>query len=438
MSLIDHLLFRKNSEPLWVAENIGIMEPAELFSRHTLVQAAIANSRLVLKPKTDLDFIEMFCALDGSALEVLVLHPDMSQNDCDVLISGFEHEMILSNIYEVAIRSVSSVHMPKNDTRWLLPTSGTTGTPKIVFHNFFSLSRSVKNCNIDQVPRWGLMYGATRFAGIQVVLQSLLGYGTLLIPENRNDLEKSLSFLYQYDCNSLSATPTLWRRLLMSPALTGFDFQRITLGGEIADQMVLDALRSSFPAARITHIYASTETGVGFSVTDRKAGFPLTWIKNGGTPQGVGLLIEGGILKLSFSHPAENDKINGSQMGKREVSFIDTGDAVCIRDDRVFFLGRANGAINVGGNKVMPEEVEAVLITHPQVHLVRVTGHKNPFTGMIVTAEVVLNPDVSEPDEMDFIAFCREYLEAWKVPARIRFRSELDLADSGKIQRRSV
>lgn len=438
MSLVDHLLLRKNSEPLWVAENIGSMESAELIARHMLVKAAIANSRLVLKPKTDLDFIEMFCAFDGSALEVLVLHPDMTQNDCDVLISGFEHEMILSKIDEVAIRSASSVHIPKNDTRWLLPTSGTTGTPKIVFHDFFSLSRSVKICNINQVPRWGLMYGATRFAGIQVVLQSLLGYGTLLIPENRNNLEKSLNFLYQYGCNSLSATPTLWRKLLMSPVMKGFNFQRITLGGEIADQMVLDALRSSFPAARITHIYASTETGVGFSVIDGMAGFPLSWIDNGCTPQGVGLLIEGGVLKLSFSHPAKNDEMNGSQMVKREIAFIDTGDAVCIRNDRVFFIGRANGTINVGGNKVMPEEVEAILITHPQVQLVRVSGHKNPFTGMIVTAEVVLNHDESGPNEMDLIAFCRERLEAWKVPARIRFRSELDVADSGKIQRRSA
>ena len=438
MSLIDQLSVRQNFEPLWVAENVGVMEPSEFFSRLKRVKAALANSRLVLKPKTDLDFIEMFCALDGSASDVLVLHPDMSQNDCDNLIKGFDYEMIISCIDEVDIRSTAFVQMPDVVTRWLLPTSGTTGTPKITFHDFLSLSRSIKKGKTDQTPRWGLMYGATRFAGLQVVLQSLLGYGTLLIPENRNDLDKTLIFFSQNGCNSLSATPTLWRKLLMYPALNGFNFQRITLGGEIADQMILSALRLSFPNVRITHIYASTEAGVGFSVTDGKAGFPLRWVESGCSPNGVGFMIDGGILKLLFPHIPAGDKTDDKPISKSEIDVIDTGDAVYIKDDRVLFLGRANGSINVGGNKVMPEEVEAVLLSHPQVHLVQVTGYKNPFTGMIVTAEVVFKPGASDPNEMDLITFCRARLEPWKVPARIRFRSELDVASSGKIQRRSA
>jgi acyl-CoA synthetase (AMP-forming)/AMP-acid ligase II len=438
MSLIDQLLDRQNSEPLWVSENVGVVEPVEFFSRLRRVKAALANSRLVVKPKTDLDFIEMFCALDGSASDVLVLHPDMSQNDCDSLIKGFDYEKIISCIDEVITLSNASVQIPDVVTRWLLPTSGTTGTPKITFHDFRSLSRSIKNGKTNQTPRWGLMYGATRFAGLQVVLQSLLGYGTLLIPENRNDLDKTLSFFSQTGCNSLSATPTLWRKLLMSPALKDFNFQRITLGGEIADQMILNALRLSFPTVRITHIYASTEAGVGFSVTDGKAGFPLFWVESGCSPNGVGFMIDGGILKLSFPHIPAGDNTDDKPISKPEIHFIDTGDAVYIKDDRVLFLGRANGSINVGGNKVMPEEVEAVLLSHPQVHLVQVTGYKNPFTGMIVTAEVVFKPGASGTNEMDLITFCRARLESWKVPARIRFRSELDVASSGKIQRRSA
>jgi len=437
MSLIEQLLNRQNQVPLWVTANDNPMDSASLFARIRLFQAVLANRRLVLQPKDDIDFIEMFCALDGIAKEVLVLQPDMALTESDILIREFAPEQVINNLGDVAILPSTPGHFNDVATRWLLPTSGTTGTAKIISHDHYSLTRSIARGKPDLVPCWGLMYEATRFAGLQVVLQSLLGSGTLLIPENRHNLNETVRFFSQSGCNSLSATPTLWRKLLMTPALKELSLHRITLGGEIADQMVLDALHSRFPAARITHIYASTETGVGFSVTDGKAGFPLTWVENGHTPNGVGIKIDDGSLKLSFPWQPNNDKENNGQLGSREIPFIDTGDAVCIKDDRVLFQGRTNGAINVGGNKVMPEEVEAVLNNHPQVHLVRVIGHKNPFTGMIVTAEVVLKSDVSEPSEMDLIAFCREKLEPWKVPARIRILSDLDVAGSGKIRRRS-
>ena len=81
--------------------------------------------------------------------------------------------------------------------------------------------------------------------------------------------------------NAMSATPTLWRKILMSDASRSLALRSITLGGEIADQQVLSTLASTYPSARIRHIYASTEAGTGFSVTDGKAGFPVSFLENG-------------------------------------------------------------------------------------------------------------------------------------------------------------
>ena len=73
-----------------------------------------------------------------------------------------------------------------------------------------------------------------------------------------------------------------------------------------------------------------------------------------------------------------------------EDGFVDTGDIVERRGDRLYFVGRRSGVINVGGAKVHPEEVEAALNAHAAVRASRVFARKSPITGALVFAEVVL------------------------------------------------
>ncbi len=58
------------------------------------------------------------------------------------------------------------------ETEWLIPTSGTTGTPKIVVHRLETLARSIRAGSSDRDDVWGLAYGTSRFAGLQVLLQA--------------------------------------------------------------------------------------------------------------------------------------------------------------------------------------------------------------------------------------------------------------------------
>ena len=69
--------------------------------------------------------------------------------------------------------------------------------------------------------------------------------------------------------------------------------------------------------------------------------------------------------------------------------FVDTGDMVEQRGDRLYFVGRRSGIINVGGLKVHPEEVEAVINRHAGVRMSLVKARANPITGAIVVADVV-------------------------------------------------
>jgi len=159
----------------------------------------------------------------------------------------------------------------------------------------------------------------------------------------------------------------------------------VRLSGEIADQAILDHLRACYPRARVGHAYASTEAGVGFEVDDGLAGFPAGMI--GRLPSGVEMKVEDGTLRIRSNRTAVRYVGDGAALADDD-GFVDTGDIAERRGDRYFFVGRSNGVINVGGLKVHPEEVEAVINGHPDVRMSLVRPRKSPITGSLVVADV--------------------------------------------------
>ncbi len=316
-------------------------------------------------------------------------------------------------------------------TSWLMTTSGTTGRPKIVPHDLASLSRTVSRMPASGGARWGLLYDPTRFAGMQVVLQALLGGGTLIAPDTAAPLSEQVAFLASRGCTHLSATPTLWRRLLMVPGHAELSLRQATLGGEIVEQPVLDALAAAFPRARLTHIYASTEAGVGFAVNDGRAGFPASYLDV--PPSSVAMRVDGqGILWLRPPGPTPGAGVEADAQG-----FVRSGDRVERRGDRLYFLGRDNGAINVGGVKIFPEVVERVIAAVPGVALVRVSAKSSPITGSLLVADIALAEGADPTHTRAAVAAaCRAGLEREAVPARIRLVDDLAANAAGKLVRR--
>jgi acyl-coenzyme A synthetase/AMP-(fatty) acid ligase len=318
-------------------------------------------------------------------------------------------------------------------TSWILATSGTTGPPKAVAHTLAGLSRTVRaDPAIGLRFRWGLLYDPCRFAGLQVVLQALLaGSELVLTPSGFDD---QVGALVAGQVNALSATPTLWRKLLIDGRIAGCPLRQITLGGEIADAMLLDQLRARFPSARVVHIYASTEAGVGFAVGDGLPGFPLALLSDGINGTRLRIAGDGRLWIRPASAPPEGAAVLCDAEG-----FIDTLDQVAVSDGRVRFLGRANGAINVGGNKVHPEVVEAALRSHPQVIEARAAGKRSAFTGQVVTAEVVPRSTAQVRELPDALrAWCHARLQPHEVPAVIRCVEAITASPAGKLSRQGT
>jgi acyl-coenzyme A synthetase/AMP-(fatty) acid ligase len=147
-------------------------------------------------------------------------------------------------------------------------------------------------------------------------------------------------------------------------------------------------------------------------------------------------------LRIRSNRTAERYLGENPPALKDPEGFVDTGDVVELRDGRYHFQGRRDGLINVGGLKVHPEEVEAVLNRHPQVRLSLVKTKKNPITGALVVAEVLLkDPSASQGEQARGLKqtikqFCRESLAPHKVPTAINFVSALSISETGKLVRR--
>jgi acyl-coenzyme A synthetase/AMP-(fatty) acid ligase len=211
----------------------------------------------------------------------------------------------------------------------------------------------------------------------------------------------------------------------------------VRLSGEIADQPILDALAAAYPKAAIGHAYASTEAGVGFEVTDGREGFPVDFLDYAGGC--VELAVAEGTLRIRSRRAAEG-YVGAPHLALLDPDgFVDTGDLVERRGDRFYFVGRRGGLINVGGLKVAPEEVEAVINRHPAVTMSLVRARKSPITGAIVVADVVVDPAAHYRDEVTLrakiLSLCRKALPAHKTPTMLRFVPALEVGANGKVVR---
>ena len=385
--------------------------------------------------------------LDGCARRILLCPPGWEtwrleaaarDADADALVYDDEDPGAARRIRiefaapsRLPLRPLVSPRATSRVTEWILPTSGTSGPPKLVAHTLRTLMGAIADAPLQQ---WATFYDIRRYGGLQIFLRAISGQGSLILGGEGESISSLLSRFGAANITHISGTPSHWRKVLMSGDGRQIDPKYVRLSGEIADDAVLGALHKLYPCARIEHAYASTEAGVVFAVDDGKAGFPASWLEKHGAVQ---MKVVDGSLCVRSDRCALRFLDAGAPALGGEDGFVDTGDMVERRVDRIYFVGRRGGVINVGGAKVHPEEVEAALNAHEAVRASRVFGRKNPITGALIFADVVLRDErvAHAESEREILAVCRARLAPHMVPARLRFVAELPMTDGGKLAR---
>jgi acyl-CoA synthetase (AMP-forming)/AMP-acid ligase II len=306
----------------------------------------------------------------------------------------------------------------------LILTTGTTGRQKGARHDWGRLLRGVRHPDERPGSRWLLGYNLHQFAGVQVLVHVLASRATLVAPASR-DPTAVIEAMRETGVTHASGTPTFWRVVLggLDPrTASALALRQITLGGEPVPQAVIDRLRTLFPGARISQVYASSEFGTLVSVRDGRSGLPKSVLERGDDADVQFRIVDG---ELQVRSRVGMLGYHGG--GHGDGGWRGTGDLVEVRGDRIHFVGRSSDVINVGGAKVHPLPVEEVVCSVAGVELAKAYGRPNPVTGQIVALDVVpaAGADVDSV-EAEIRSAC-EALPAAGRPRRIKFVPALEV-----------
>ena len=430
---------------------IDLLSGSALYGRAEELQ----GRSVLLATKSQLTTASALIELDGVARRIVLCPPDLPLEHLPYVIETAEVDGIVSDqvmtrlgkprplYFSPCSRNLAPATLSgtrSHQTEWVLLTSGTTGLPKLVIHTFASLTAAIQPRRESSKIVWSTFYDIRRYGGLQILLRAALTGTSLVLTSSDEPTSAFLVRAAETGVTHISGTPSQWRRALMSPSAHLIAPEYVRLSGEAVDQAILNKLRSFYPNAKIVHAFASTEAGVAFEVTDGESGFTPETLQAGSHAE---LKIEDHSLRVRSAGNARCYLGEGMPPIRDGEGFVDTTDIVELRDGRYYFAGRRDGVINVGGLKVHPEEVEAVIGRHPEVQMCLVRSKKSPVTGALVIADVVLKPDAASDGAAsaihdDILQLCRETLPAHKVPAAINIVPELNVAGSGKVVRRNA
>jgi acyl-CoA synthetase (AMP-forming)/AMP-acid ligase II len=376
-------------------------------------------------------------------------YPPAEVDELAELVGRFDHDLLLSERSDLGglgaqvvspaawvsgEGSLGTTPAEPVDRPHLVLTTGTTGAPRGVRHDWNRLLRSTTRIKPAAGERWLLAYGLHQFAGLQVLLHVLAAGATLVAPAPRRPRE-GLQAMRELGVTHASATPTYWRFLLAELRSDGGpvpSLRQVTLGGEAIPGPLLGELEKVFPDAAISQVYAASEFGSSGSMRDRRAGLSTEVLERGDDADVAMKIVDGelwirsriGMLGYYGEEPVDAD-------GWRA-----TGDMVEVEGDRILFRGRSSEIINVGGVKVHPLPIEERVGAVPGVDMARVYGRPNPMTGAIVALEVVAAPDADREAVEAAIRLACADLPAAARPRSIRFVDSVVTA-GGKIVRRT-
>jgi len=421
--------------------------------------AELRGLSVMIATRRQLPTVLALVELDGVARRVVLCTPDLSAEHIPAILAGAEIDALITDdgrfrtelpprvaVVESQGRlDANSVPTDRDtDTEWVLFTSGTLGQPKMVSHTLASLAGPLQDgLTASEFAVWSTFYDVRRYGGLQIMLRALIGGGSMILSSPDEFVAAFLARAGEAGITHISGTPSHWRRALIGGAAGRIAPRYVRLSGEIADQAILDALRHTYPRANVAHAFASTEAGVVFDVRDNLAGFPASLTEPGGplARLGISMIVRDDTLHIRSSRTASGYLGANAPRLRDDQGYVDTGDVVELREDRYHFVGRKEGIINVGGQKVHPEEVEAVINRNPLVRMSRVYARTSPITGAIVSADVVLKePEAGSRVSFDqvrgqILEVCREVLPSHKVPVTLRAVDSLRITSSGKLAR---
>lgn len=427
-----------------ITDSTGEFSYSELHSQineyiNKLTNEGVKSGNVVVI-SSDYNFhaIALFLALyECKAIIVPIVSNIKDEIDKKIEVSASDFLISIENGNEI------NIHRLKNDDKHelvdelidrkesglILFSSGSTGEPKAMIHNLNSLvdvfkGRKKRSLNIIIF----LMFD--HIGGLNTLLNFIASGAKIILPKNRNP-EHIAELIEDHMVHILPASPTFLNMLLIAGVTEKYNLESlkmITYGTETMPESLLHRLRSAFPKTKFLQTFGTSETGIAQTKSRSSESLEMKL-----DDENQEYKIVNGELWLR-SKTQILGYLNSDMDSFTEDGWFKTGDLVEELDDGyIRIIGREKEIINVGGEKVLPSEVESYLLQISFILDALVKGEKNAITGQSVVANVVIKDGYDQKvAKRDIRAYCKKNMPMFKVPTKINFLDQLDVSDRSK------
>lgn len=349
-----------------------------------------------------------------------------------------------------------------HDNMLMYFTSGTTGMPKMVCHNYsYPLGHIITAKHWQHVQPDGLHLtvsdtGWAKAAWGKLYGQWLMETCLFVYDYDRFNADELLSVIEKYKVTSFCAPPTIYR-ILIKEGMDGHDLSSLkyaTTAGEALNAEVFNKFYE-YTGIKIMEGFGQTESVVlvgNLYGTTPKSGalgkpvplFKIDLIDEDGKPVERGSV---GEICVDISNGVPVGLFCGyykDEESTRKVfrdGYYHTRDTAWQDEDGYFwYVGRTDDVFKSSGYRIGPFEIESVLMEHPAVLECAVTPAPDPVRGQVVKATIVLTKNYKPSDELadELKKYVKVKTAPYKYPRIIEFVDELPKTESGKIKRGEI
>lgn len=376
-----------------------------LLEKKCLIVPVVTLNKEELEKRLEVAQCDWFVQLHGSELKIERHRGELQRHD------------LLKNLIDIKHAGL------------ILFSSGSTGTPKAMVHDLDKLvdsyrGRKKKRLNILIF----LMFD--HIGGLNTLFSSLSMGARIILPENRTP-DYIGSIIERYKIHLLPSTPTFLNMILMARIKEKFNFsslKMITYGTESMPESLLTKLKHEFPNVRLMQTFGTSETGIAKTKSKSSGSLEMKF----DDPDLEYKVVEGELWLRSKTQVM--GYLNASPESFNKEGWFKTGDLVEEFDNGyIRIIGRNKEIINVGGEKVLPSEVESVILELDEVADCMVYGEKNAITGQMVAVQLVIASGIERSEAKRQVRkYCRKKLEPYKIPAKFIFTVQTDVGDRFK------
>jgi len=342
-------------------------------------------------------------------------------NDLDVIIKDNYHIQLQETEKEITwdLLNTDSIYpmLQSSKSEIILYSSGTTASPKKINLPIQKLIDAVKLNPRQEKKVWGLCYNPGHIAALSVCMQAISTNSTLvnLFQQPLKAITKSID---KFQITNLSASPSFYRLLDGNHIFE--NITQVTSGGEILDKSTYKIIHKIFPNARVTNLYATTETGILLKSANAIFTIPKT-------------------LKEKIKIEDNELLVHNSMLNYKELKneWYRTGDKIeFVNQDLSDFkiIGRTHNQFNISGYNVNLEYINQEVQSFHKVVWSRLIPRKNSINGYILEAEITWSEGDPRINEKELRSFLKEKLPKYLIPRIIRTSEKPSLSRNGKTE----